>query len=372
MKILSNDHKYMAQALRLAKKGMYTTRSNPRVGCVIVKQDEVIGRGFHAYPGHAHAEIAALNSVHGSAEDSTVYVTLEPCSHHGKTPPCIDSLVNANVKRVVSAMKDPNPLVNGSGLKFLQEHNIATTCDVLNTEAAELNKGFIQRVTVGRPYVTVKSAISLDGKTALRSGESKWISSAEARLDVQKLRARSCVILTGIETVLADDPQMTVRLSKIELGIDSHFLQPKRVILDSQLRIPTNAKILDQAENVIIYTCSENSEKIETLKRLNIEIVQSDNVHERVNLTSVLEDLANREFNEILVESGPTLVGSLLKEKLVDEMIIYMAPHIIGDEGQGLAKFLSIHSMQDRVDLNIKDLRKIGTDIKFQLTPKFT
>ena len=372
MKNLSNDHAYMAQALRLAKKGLYTTRNNPRVGCVVVKQDEIIGQGFHAYPGQAHAEINALNDVQGTAEDSTVYVTLEPCAHQGKTPPCINALINAKVKRVVAAMQDPNPLVNGTGLKYLQENNINTTCNILNMEAAELNKGFIQRVTAGRPYVTIKSAISLDGKTALQSGESKWISSAESRLDVQKLRARSCAILTGIDTILADDPRMTVRLSKHELGIDQNIQQPKRIILDTQLRIPTNAKILNQAEDVIIYTCSKNNEKLETLNALNVEVVQLSSVHQHVDLTAVLEDLAQREFNEVLVESGPTLVGSLLKEKLADEMVIYIAPHVMGDDARGLTKYLPIHSMQDRIDLEINDLRKIGTDIKLQLKPKFT
>ncbi len=365
------DYAYMAQALRLAKKGLYTTRNNPRVGCVIVQQNEVIGQGFHAYPGQPHAEINALESIKGSAENSTVYVTLEPCTHHGKTPPCIEALVNAKVGRVVAAMQDPNPLVNGKGLKYLQENNIDTACDILNSEATELNKGFIQRVSINRPYVTIKSAISLDGKTALQSGESKWITSEESRLDVQKLRARSCAIITGIDTVLADDPKLTVRLSKHDLGIDQDIQQPKRVILDSQLRISANAKILNQAEEVIIYTCSQDNEKLETLRKLNVEIVKVNSTNEHVDLVAVLEDLAHREFNEILVESGPTLVGSLLKEKLVDEMIIYMAPHIMGDEGQGLAKFLPIHSMQDRIELQINDLRKVGADIKLQVKPVF-
>jgi len=367
-----NDQVFMAEALRLAEKGLYTTRTNPRVGCVIVKDGEIAGRGYHLSPGNPHAEILALDSVTDCAS-ATIYVSLEPCSHHGKTPPCAEALVAAKVSRVVAAMTDPNPLVNGRGLKFLQSHGIQTETNILKSEAAELNKGFAKRMTSGRPYMTVKSAISLDGKTALQSGESKWISSNESRVDVQKLRARSCAIMTGIDTVVADDPNLTVRLSSEELAIENHIQQPKRVILDTDLRISSSAKVLNQAEDedVIIYSCAAENKKSIKLKKNNVEIVITKKVNNHVDLNTVMNDLAKRGINEVLVEAGSTLVGSLFENKLVDEMIIYMAPHIMGDASFGLAKLDSIQVMQDRIEFDISQTRKIGKDIKLQLKPQY-
>lgn len=363
----------MAEALRLAAKGLYTTRTNPRVGCVIVKDGEIVGRGYHLSPGNLHAEIIALNTVTDST-NATVFVSLEPCSHHGKTPPCAEALVAAKVSRVVAAMTDPNPLVNGRGLEFLQSHGIQTETNILNSEAAELNKGFVKRMTSGRPYLTVKSAISLDGKTALQSRESKWISSNESRLDVQKLRARSCAIMTGIDTVVADDPSLTVRLSSEELAIENHIQQPKRVILDTDLRISTSAKVLSDAEDedVIIYTCATENRKYAKLKKNNVEIVITKKVNNHLDLDSVMTDLAEKGVNEVLVEAGSTLVGSLLENKLVDEMIIYMATHIMGNASFGLAKIDSIQAMQDRLEFDISHMRKIGKDIKLQLKPRYS
>jgi diaminohydroxyphosphoribosylaminopyrimidine deaminase/5-amino-6-(5-phosphoribosylamino)uracil reductase len=370
-----NDHAYMAEALRLAEQGLYTTRSNPRVGCVIVKHSQIIGRGFHVSPGNPHAEVMALNSVSETAEKSTVYVSLEPCAHHGNTPPCAEALVNAKVSRVVSAIADPNPLVNSKGLEHLQNNGIETTIDILAAEAEELNKGFFKRMTSGRPYITVKSAISLDGKTALASGESKWISSDESRIDVQKQRARSCAIMTGIDTVIADNPSLTVRLDKDQLGMtnsDEHEItQPKRVILDTQLRIAANAKILQQPEEVIIYTCADKNEKYKQLESNQIEIVKTKPSNNNIDLQNVVEDLATRGINEVLVEAGPTLVGGLLESALVDEMIVYIAPHIMGHSSNGLAKLDFIQTMQDRIELEICQIRKVGSDLKLQLKPKY-
>lgn len=366
-----NDQFYMAEALRNAAKGLYTTRTNPRVGCVIVKDGELIAHGHHQSPGNPHAEINALSSIANST-NATVYVSLEPCSHYGKTPPCAEALVAAKVARVVAAMHDPNPLVNGEGLAYLQEHGIKTDSHVLENEALELNKGFVKRMTTNRPYITVKSAISLDGKTALKSGESKWISSDASRIDVQKLRARSCAIMTGIETVIADDPNLTVRLSKEELSIETQLTQPKRVVLDTRLRISSKAKILKHAEEVIIYTCATDNEKISKLKKLKAEVVSADLINDNVDLEFVMKDLGKRGINEILVEAGSTLVGSLLERQLVDEMVVYMAPHIMGDASHGLAKLGSIQSMQDRIELDVVQTRTIGNDFKITLKPKFT
>ena len=371
MNTILNDQAFMAEALRLANKGLYTTRSNPRVGCIIVKDNEIIGRGFHDYPGKPHAEICALNSVNYSARDATVYVTLEPCAHHGKTPPCSEALINANVKKVIIAMLDPNPLVNGKGVQLLQSNGIKTVSDIMAAEAAELNKGFIQRVTNQRPYITVKSAISLDGKTALKSGESKWISCDASRKDVQKLRARSCAILTSIETVLSDDPLLNVRLTKNDLALENEINQPKRVILDTQLRIPLSANILKPSNQVIIYTCSNDSKKLSNLKNLNIEVIQAKRDKYHINLNYVVHDLADREINELLVEAGSTLVGSFFENKLVDEIIIYQAPHIMGNTSLGLAELTSIETMQDRVQLYIQEYRKLGQDMKLTLKPQF-
>lgn len=369
MQYAMNDHAYMAEALRHARKGLYTTRANPRVGCVIVKQNTIIGTGYHAYQGQSHAEVVALKNASASVEKATAYVTLEPCSHQGNTLPCVEALVDAKVSRVVAAMQDPNPQVDGKGFSYLGKHGIETLSGILELEARELNKGFIKRVTQNRPYITVKSAISLDGKTALSSGESKWITSESARKDVHKLRARSCAILTGIETVLMDDPALTVRLSKDDLGLSDHFEQPSRVILDTHLRVSANAKILNQSGKVIIYTCSSNKEKIAALKNEAIEIVITRLDDKRIDLNEVLLDLAKREVNEILVEAGPTVVGSLVEQQLFDEMILYIAPHLLGDASRGLVQLQSIMSMQDRIDLQRIETNIVGDEIKVKLKP---
>jgi len=370
-----NDQAYMAEALRDAVKGLYSVRINPRVGCVIVKNEQIIARGFHAYAGHTHAEINALANAKENAAGATAYITLEPCSHQGKTAACVESLVQAKLSQVVVANIDPNPLVNGKGLAYLNEHGIQTKHGVLENEAGELNKGFFTRITQTRPYVTLKSASSLDGRTALQSGESKWISSKASRKDVQFLRARSCAILTGIDTILADDPAFTVRLTKQDLKIEndskSEFEQPLRVIVDTHLRITKDANIFKQPGKNLIYTCVQEQTKIAKFSQTNTKIVSCNSVDEKVDLHAVMKDLAAREINEVLVEAGATLTGSLLTHKLVDEMMLYIAPCYLGTSSRGLAELKYISSMQDRLNLNIIQTNLIGSDIKITAKPLY-
>ena len=365
-----NDYAFMAEAVRLAKKGLYIVRVNPRVGCVIVKDGRIISRGYHASLGQNHAEIDALENTTENAENSTVYVTLEPCSHEGRTPPCVKSLVEVGVMRVVVAAQDPNPQVNGRGLAYLSQHGVQVQCDVLKEEAMELNKGFFLRMQKGRPHVTVKVAVSLDGKTALANGISKWISGEPARLDVQKLRARSCAIMSGIGTVLADDPIFTVRIAKEQLDLESEPQQPLRVILDTNLMMPETAKVLHGPGKTVIYTCSTDPQKIERLRSKNVEITVME--QDSLDLAEVLLDLATREINEVLVEAGSRLTGSLLSQGLVDEMVVYMAPHIIGESGQGLARLPLITDMRNRLAMQIEDISVIGEDIKLRFRPSGT
>ncbi len=372
----SYEQAFMAEALQLATKGLYTTRTNPRVGCVIVKDNTIIGRGYHVTTGGPHAEVVALescNSAGNSAEGATVYVNLEPCSHTGKTPPCVEALIAAKVSRVVAAILDPNPLVQGKGISQLQDHGIETKTNILANEAAELNKGFIKRMQNNQPYVTVKSAISLDGKTALSSGESKWISCEASRNDVQKLRARNCAIMTGINTVIADDPNLTVRMTSSELDVRGNISQPKRVILDTNLRVSLDAKVLQNGDEVIIYTCAdENDKSIALKKNMNVEVVQTVKTNNHVDLEFVMNDLAQRGFNEVLIEAGTTLVGSVLENQLVDEMVVYMAPHMMGNASRGIADLNFIQKMQDRIKFDFSQVRKIGSDLRLELKPDYS
>ncbi len=358
---------YMQHAIRLAEKGLYTTDPNPSVGCVIVKHDEIVGQGWHQRAGEAHAEVNALKQAGDKAKDATVYVTLEPCSHTGKTPPCADALIDAGVKKVIAAMKDPNPLVAGSGLKKLQDAGIETEYGLLEAQARELNPGFIKRMETGRPFVRVKLAMSLDGRTAMASGESKWISSDASRNDVQRLRAESSAILTGIDTVLADDPSMNVRLTADQLAgsADSEVRQPKRIVLDTQFRMPLDAKIASIDGDCIVYTTMNVDKK----NSYPFIIETCDTQDGRIDLQFLMEDLAKKEVNLIHVEAGSVLCGALLKNDLVDEIIIYMAPHIMGDNARGLFHLPGLEQMKDRVSLDIKDVRSIGKDIRITAQP---
>ena len=354
------DYTHMAQALRLAERGLYTTDPNPRVGCVIVRDDEVVGEGWHERAGEPHAEVHALRQAGDRARAATAYVTLEPCSHHGRTPPCADALLKAGVARVVAAMVDPNPKVAGQGMALLEQAGIETAIGLLETEARQLNPGFISRHTRGRPYVRCKMAMSLDGRTALANGESKWITGEAAREDVQRLRARSSVIITGINTVLADDPRMSARVSFA-------CKQPDRVVLDSELRIPLDAQILKQEGQCWIATTGADVESLDALEQAGVGVIELMAEDGKLDLHGLMGQLNDLQYNEVLVEAGPTLSGAFLNAGLIDELVIYMAPHLLGDTARGLFQLPALEKMEQRVALEIKDVRQVGSDIRLTL-----
>lgn len=360
-KYSSADYLFMAQALRLAEQGLYSTMPNPRVGCVIVKADQVIGTGAHMRAGEPHAEVLALRTAGSQARGADVYVTLEPCSHHGRTPPCADALLQAGVKRVVAAMQDPNPLVAGNGLAYLKEHDIDASCGLMQAQAVDLNPGFISRMSRGLPFVRSKIAASLDGRTALANGESKWITGEASRLDVQRWRARSSAILTGAGTVLMDDPEMTVR----ELDIPR---QPLRVVVDGHLRITPQAKIL-QSGNVLIAYATDPDNKAATLQSAEVELLKLPDVNNRVCLKSLMAELAKREINEVLVEAGQGLNGALLEQGLTDELLIYYAPVLMGGEARGMFATSILSEMSQCMRLDIIELRQVGADIRIRANP---
>lgn len=352
------DSRWMARALQLAEHGIYTTSPNPRVGCVLVKNGKNIGEGWHLRAGEPHAEVHALRAAGDKAHGATAYVTLEPCSHHGRTPPCADALIAAGVTRVVIAMQDPNPLVAGHGAAKLRAAGIAIECGLIEAAARELNIGFVSRMTRGTPWVRSKVAASLDGRTALANGQSKWITGEAARQDVQQWRARSCAVVTGIGTVLADDPQLNVRVGDV-----AAVRQPLRVVLDSELRISPVAKIL-QSGNVLIYTASADMAKQKALRERGAELSVVQRAEGKLDLTAVLRDLAQRGINEVLVEAGKTLNGALLKAGLVDELVLYLAPQLLGDAARGLADLGELTQLDQRVVLTWQDVRHVGSDIR--------
>lgn len=363
------DHDYMAQALRLAEQGLYSSMPNPRVGCVIVKDGVVIGRGAHLRAGEAHAEVHALRMASAIAPEkingADVYVTLEPCSHHGRTPPCADALVRAGVGRVIAAMQDPNPLVAGRGLAQLAANGIAVASGLMQAQAVELNIGFISRMTRGLPFVRSKIAASLDGRTALANGTSKWITGEAARGDVQRWRARSSAIMTGIDTVLADDPQLDVR--DAELRASGH--QPLRVVVDSRLRISPVARVLQGGQTLIGYA-SDPDAKAETLRQAGAELLQLPDAAGRVCLKSLIQALAQREVNELMVEAGQGLNGTLLQHGLVDELLLYYAPLLMGSAAKAMFAMPELTHMHERIELDILDVRVIGTDIRLRARPR--
>ena len=357
----ANDHAFMQRALRLAALGVNTTSPNPRVGCVIVQGDEVVGEGWHRRAGEPHAEVHALAEAGARARGATAYVTLEPCSHHGRTPPCADALVRAGVSRVVAAMVDPFPEVAGRGLQKLRAAGITVESGLLADEAACLNKGFISRVSRGRPWVTLKAGASVDGRTALANGLSQWITSPEARLDVQRLRARSCAVLTGSGTVLADDPRLTVR----EFGTSR---QPTRVVLDSALTTSPQAAIYRaDAPTLLATACADPSRHASYLAQ-GVEVLALPGADGRVDLDALLRALAARGVGELLVEAGATLNGALLSAGLVDEVILYMAPMLLGADARGLFALPALQSLDDKVELSFKEVDRVGPDLRLSLT----
>jgi len=363
----------MARALRLARRGLFTTDPNPRVGCVLVHAGEVVGEGYHRRAGEPHAERKALAAAGGRARGATAYVTLEPCCHRGETPPCTEGLLAAGVRRLVAAMVDPNPLVAGRGLETLKAAGVDVRVGVLEAEAQALNPGFIKRMGRGQPYVRCKLAASLDGRTAMASGESKWITSEPARRDVQRLRARSSAVLIGIGTLLADDPALDLRLGAEGLpGMQpvEQVRQPLRVLVDSRLRTPADARILGLPGTTLI-ACLEDraSSDVMRLEAAGARIHVCAGRGGRVDLASLLRYLARREINEVLVEAGPTLAGAFLEEGLVDELVLYLAPCLMGDAARGLFRLPGLERMRDRIELTIRDLRMVGPDLRITAVP---
>lgn len=360
MSFSTADYLHMARALRLAEKGLNTTTPNPRVGCVIVRDGQVVGEGWHQRAGEPHAEILALRQAGEAARGATVYVSLEPCSHHGRTPPCVDALIDAGVSRVVAAMRDPNPQVCGRGIERLILAGIRTEVGLLEAEARELNLGFIQRMTCGRPWVRLKTAASLDGKTALESGASKWITGEAARADVHRWRARACAILTGVGTVLADDPQMNVR------GLITPR-QPLKVVLDSRLATPPTARIL--AGGALIVAAVDDARRRAALEAAGAEVLLLPGEDGRVDLARTLQVLAQRGVNELHVEAGATLNGALLAGGWVDEWLAYCAPVVLGHKARGLFD-LALTDMAARHRFVLHDLCRLGADLRLRLRPQ--
>ena len=352
------DHQHMARALQLAARGLYTTHPNPRVGCVIVNNGAVVGEGWHERAGTPHAEIHALQAAGDAARGATVYVTLEPCSHHGRTPPCAEALIEAGVARVVAAMTDPNPLVAGGGIAMLTLAGIAAEVGLMETEARALNPGFVSRMTRGRPWLRLKTASTLDGKTALANGASQWITGAAARADVQTLRARACAILTGSGTVLADNPRMTAR--DVDIG-----RQPLRVIVDSGLRTPASAAILP----ALVACHHADPHKRAALEQAGAEVIEVPGTDGRVDLAALLELLAQRAVNELHVEAGAALNGALLQAGLVDEWIAYVAPMAVGDDARGLFATSPLATLADAARFKLADVRQLGGDLRLTLLP---
>ena len=356
------DFVHMERALALAKRGMYTTDPNPRVGCVLVKNGEVIGEGFTQPAGQDHAEVRALKDARSRGHDlrgATAYVTLEPCSHFGRTPPCANALIDAQVERVVAAMEDPNPQVSGRGLRMLRDAGIEVRCGLLAHEAYELNIGFVSRMTRGRPWVRMKVAASLDGRTGLPSGESQWITGEAARADGHAWRARASAILTGIGTVREDDPRMTVRAVETPR-------QPQRVLIDSQLDVPPTAQILAGAPLLIF--CGNlderHAERAAALRDRGAELVQLANPSGKVDLPAMLKVLGERLVNELHVEAGYKLNGSLLREGCVDELLIYLAPSLLGTDSMSMFNLVAPDTLEGRVRLNFHSVDRMGEDLR--------
>lgn len=347
----------MARAVRLARHGMFTTSPNPRVGCVIVNGSEVVGEGWHIKAGGDHAEIIALKQAGDRARGASCYVTLEPCIHtNKKTPPCTPALIQSGLLKVVAAMIDPNPRVIGKGLEQLNQAGISAVSGLLQDEASALNPGFIKRMSTGLPYVRCKLAVSMDGKTALANGTSRWITGEHARKDVQRLRAESCAILTGIGTVLADDPLLTVRVFETSR-------QPLRAVIDRQLKIPLTAKLFQQAGPVVIFTENNDPDKHRLLADKSAIVVT---INSNDFLQSCLHYLAEKtEANEILIEAGPKLSGSMIKAGLVDELIVYQAAVILGDKARPMLELPEMPDLANSIRMTLSDLRHIGPDLRF-------
>lgn len=360
----SSDYIYMARALMLAERGLYTTDPNPRVGCVLVRDGVVVGEGWHVRAGEPHAEVHALRAAGEAARGATAYVTLEPCSHHGRTPPCADALIAAGVARVVVAMQDPDPRVAGRGVAQLRAAGIAVTENILSDAALQLNCGFVSRHGRGRPYVRAKVAMSLDGRTALANGESRWITSAAARRDGHRLRARSSAVVTGVATVLADDPALTVRHVETTR-------QPLRVVLDSHARTPPTARVLQGAGRAWIVTAVATDAAQAALESTGATVMAIPGVTGQVDLAGLLQCLAQRGCNEVLVEAGARLTGAFLVARLLDEVVFYLAPTVLGDAARGVFTLPGLERMEQRPNFRISDVRAVGDDWRVTAIPLY-
>ncbi len=354
------DAEYMARALQLARRGLFTTQPNPRVGCVLVKDHGIVGEGWHERAGDAHAEVNALRAAGETARGATAYVSLEPCCHHGRTPPCTDALIQAGVRRVVAAMEDPNPNVAGQGAQRLRDAGLEVEVGLLAAEAATLNPGFIARMQRGRPYVRAKLAASLDGRTAMASGESRWITGEAARADVQRWRARSSAMLTGSGTVRIDDPSLTVRGLAVAR-------QPLRVVVEScREPMPVDARLLQEAGETVVVAAGMDPDRAHLLRAAGAEVVVLAGEEGRVDLSALLRELAGRGVNELMVEAGPRLNGALVGAGLVDEILLYLAPHLMGNAARGLFHLPGLHRLAERIELEIVDVRAVGRDWRVQ------
>ena len=378
------DHALMARALRLAERGLFTTQPNPRVGCVIARDGEIVGEGWHQRAGEPHAEVFALRAAGERARGATAYVTLEPCSHQGRTPPCADALIEAGIARVVTASEDPNPKIAGAGAQRLREAGIAVEAGLMRDAARELNRGFFSRFECGRPWVRVKLAMSLDGRTALANGESKWITGEAARADVQRWRARSSAILTGAGTARADDPRLTMRMNwgqnhfspqvcasdgNVGKNDSDPFLPPLRVLLDVRLdSLQADAHLLDDSAPTLVLHAPGAKPKDGRYSRVELAEVAVD-ARNRIYLVAALRLLAERNINELQVEAGPTLCGALFERGLVDELLLYVAPTLLGDSARPLLHLPKLESMMERRDWQVIDRRMLGQDRRLLLRP---
>jgi diaminohydroxyphosphoribosylaminopyrimidine deaminase/5-amino-6-(5-phosphoribosylamino)uracil reductase len=352
----ASDRDFMRQALELASRGLYTTTPNPRVGCVIVRDGAVAGTGWHEKAGMPHAEVLALDEAGERARGATLYVNLEPCSHHGRTPPCVDAVIPAGIRRVVAAMKDPNPKVAGEGFAKLRAAGIEVESGVMEEEARELNIGFVARMARGRPWVRMKIAASLDGRTALANGKSQWITGEEARADGHRWRARACAVLTGHGTVRDDDPQLNVR------GVDTPR-QPLKIVVDSRFETPLSARLLKDGKTLVAGAVNEKP-RIAALEKAGADTVIIPNDRGKVELFKLMEELARRGLNEIHVEGGTKLNGSLLQAGVVDELLVYLAPSVIGDSGRGMFDLPELSELAQKTALSIQNVGRVGADLR--------
>ncbi len=363
------DARYMTRALELARRGRFTTTPNPNVGCVIVRDGTIVGEGWHQRAGEPHAEVHALRMAGEQARGATAYVTLEPCSHHGRTPPCCDALIAAGVSRVVAAMQDPNPQVAGRGLWRLQQAGIEVSHGLMMAEAEALNRGFLKRMRTGFPWIQLKLGASLDGRTAMASGESKWITSAAARRDVQQFRAQSSAILTSSATVLADDPSLTVRADELSDSVlqqlDTQTLrQPVRVVVDSQQRVTPQHRLIHQpGESWLMRTAPDDAAWPESVTQIAVPPRG-----EQLDLVAMMMLLGQRQINSVWVEAGAGLAGALIQAGLVDELIVYIAPILLGDAGRGLCTLPGLEALSAAPRLDFRDVRKVGDDLRLTLT----